>query len=133
MPSNSNSATFNLDGNAFPILSCSYSFGQGTDAQGQPSTDVLGGTISVQIAASDDSTIISWMMEPDGKKDGSIVFAKSDGNGTMKEVKFEQGICVGYSETFNASSSLPMTISLNITAESVYVGDAKHQKPWKKS
>jgi len=124
-------AKFNLDGNEFSVLSCSYSFGQGLDSKGQPSTDVVGGTISLQIAASDDSSIISWMIDPGGKKDGSIVFKKSDGDGTLKEVKFEEGYCVGYSESFNANSTMPMTISLNISAKKVSVGDATHEKTWK--
>jgi len=126
------SAKFKLDGNEFSVLSCSYSFGQGTNAQGQPSTDVQGGAISLQIAASDDSSIINWMVDPGGKKDGSIAFIGSDSSGgVIKEVKFEEGFCVGYSESFNASSSMPMTISLNISAKKITVGDASHEKLWK--
>ena len=124
-------AKFKLDGNEFSVLSCNYSFGQGLDSKGQPSTDIQGGTISMQIAASDDSSIIGWMIDPSGKKNGSIVFDKSDGGGVLKEVKFEDGICVGYTEAFNASSALPMTISLNISAKKVSVGDATHEKQWK--
>ncbi len=124
-------AKFNLDGNEYPVLTCSYSFGQGTDSKGQPSTDVVGGNISVQIAASDDSSIIGWMIDPGGKKDGSIVFKKADGDGTLKEVKFEEGYCVGYTESFSSNSNMPMTISLNISAKKVSVGDATHEKKWK--
>jgi hypothetical protein len=124
-------AKFNLDGNEFSVLSCTYSFGQGLDSKGQPSTDVVGGTISLQIAASDDSSIIGWMIDPGGKKNGSIVFKKADGDGTLKEVKFEEGYCVGYSESFSANSTMPMTITLNISAKKVSVGDASHEKQWK--
>jgi hypothetical protein len=124
------SATFSLDGTDFPVLSCNYSFGQGINDQGQPSTDVKGGPISLQIAASDDNSIIGWMIDPTAKKNGSITFLKSDGGGNLKEVKFEDGICVGYSESFNSSNSLPMTISLNITAKKISVGDASHEKKW---
>lgn len=124
------SATFSLDGTDFSVLSCNYSFGQGINDVGQPSTDVKGGTISLQVAASDDNSIIGWMIDPTGKKDGSIKFEKSDGGGTLKEVKFEGGICVGYSESFNSTNALPMTISLNITAQKVSVGDASLEKKW---
>ena len=98
-------AKFTLDGTEYGVLSCNYSFGQGLDSKGQPSTDVQGGTISLQIAATDDSGIIDWMIDPKGKKDGSIVFDKSDGNGKLKEVKFEEGYCVGYHEAFSATSA----------------------------
>ncbi len=129
MPS-SFDATFKLDGNEYPVISCSYSFGQGTDTKGQPATDVRGGNISLQVAASDDSSLIGWMIDPNGKKSGSIVFKRSDQDSTLKEVKFEDGFCVGYTESFNANSTLPMTISLNISAKKVSVGDATHEKNW---
>jgi Hemolysin coregulated protein Hcp (TssD) len=124
-------ATFSLDGNDYPVLSCTYSFAQGMDSKGQPSTDVQGGTIAMQIASSDDTSIASWMIDPGAKKDGSIVFKKADGDGTLKEVKFEEGYCVGYSESFSSTSSMPMTITLNITCKKLSVGDATHEKKWK--
>ena len=124
-------ATFNLDGNEFQVLSCVYSFGQGTDAKGQPSSDVQGGNISLQIAASDDSSIIGSMIDPNGKKNGSIVFKRADQDSTLKEVKFEDGFCVGYTESFNANSTMPMTITLNISAKKISVGDASLEKKWK--
>ena len=124
-------ATFKLDGNEFSVLTCTYSFGQGIDSKGQPSSDVQGGTISLQIAASDDSSIIGWMIDPNGKKNGSIVFKRADQDSTLKEVQFEDGYCIGYSESFNANASMTMTITLNISAKKVSVGDASHEKKWK--
>ncbi|MFI5193409.1 MAG: type VI secretion system tube protein TssD [Chitinophagales bacterium] len=38
---------------------------------------------------------------------------------------------MGYSESFNANSTMPMTITLNISAKKVSVGDASHEKQWK--
>ena len=125
------SASFEMDGNKFPVISCTYSFGQAMDAKGQPSSDIVGGNISLQIAATDDSSIIGWMIDPNGKKNGSIIFKRSDQDATLKEVKFEEGFCVGYSESFTANSQMPMTISLNISAKKVSVGDATLEKKWK--
>jgi hypothetical protein len=124
-------ATFKLDGNDFPVISCVYSFGQALDAKGQPSSDIQGGNISLQIAASDDSSIIGWMIDPNGKKNGSIVFKRADQDSTLKEIQFEEGFCVGYSESFTANSTNPMTITLNISAKKISVGDATLEKKWK--
>jgi hypothetical protein len=125
------SASFEIDGNKFQVITCNYSFGQSMDAKGQPSSDILGGSISLQIAANDDSSIIGWMIDPNGKKNGSIVFKRSDQDSTLKEVKFEEGFCVGYSESFTANAQMPMTITLNITAKKISVGDATLEKKWK--
>lgn len=125
------SASFEIDGNKFQVITCTYSFGQAMDAKGQPSSDIQGGSISLQIAASDDSSIIGWMIDPNGKKNGSIIFKRSDQDSTLKEVKFEEGFCVGYSESFAANATLPMTITLNISAKKISVGDATLEKKWK--
>ena len=123
-------ATFKLDGNEFDVISCVYSFGQSTDEKGRPASDVQGGNISLQISVDDDSSIMGWMIDPYSKKSGSIVFNKTDQDSTLKEVKFEDGYCVGYSESFNANSASAMTVTLNISARKISVGDATHEKKW---
>lgn len=123
-------ATFTLDGTDYDVISCVYSFGQATDEKGRPASDVRGGNITVQIAVSDDSSIMGWMIDPYAKKNGSIVFKKIDQDSTLKEVKFEDGYCVGYSESFNANSASAMTMTLNISARKISVGDATHEKKW---
>ena len=122
-------ATFKIDGNEYDVISCVYSFGQATDEKGRPASDVQGGNISLQISA-DDTGVVGWMIDPYAKKSGSIVFNKTDQDSTLKEVKFEDGYCVGYSESFNANSSSPMTATINISARKVSVGDATHEKKW---
>jgi hypothetical protein len=123
-------ATFKLDGNEYDVISSVYSFGQATDEKGRPASDVQGGSISVQIAVPEDSSLAGWMIDPYSKKSGSIIFKKIDQDSTMKEVKFEDGYCVGYSESFSANSSTPMTASLNISARKITVGDASLEKKW---
>ncbi|MBS1948745.1 MAG: hypothetical protein JST47_13360 [Bacteroidetes bacterium] len=123
-------ATFKLDGNEYDVISCVYSFGQATDEKGRPASDVQGGNISLQISVPEDSSVLGWMIDPYAKKSGSIVFKKIDQDSTLKEVKFEDGYCVGYSESFNANSSSAMTMTLNISARKITVGDASHEKKW---
>jgi hypothetical protein len=49
----------------------------------------------------------------------------------MKQVKFEDGYCVGYSESFNATNSKAMNATINISARKITVGDASLEKKWK--
>jgi hypothetical protein len=123
-------STFKLDGKEYEVLNCVYSFAQATDEKGQPASDVHGGNMSLQFVATDDSSLIGWMVDPYGKKSGSVVFNKTDQDSTLKEVKFEDAYCVGYSESFSASSSSAMTISINLSARKITVGDATHEKKW---
>ncbi len=123
-------ATFKVSGKEYDVLSCSYSFGQVVDDKGKPASDVHGGSISLQIVADDDDGLVGWMIDPYKTTNGSITFMRIDQDSSLKEVKFEDGYCVGYSESFNANSSMPMTASLKISARKLTVGGASHEAKW---
>ena len=123
-------ATFKFDGgndDGYDVLSCNYSFNQAVDQKGQVASIVRGGNISVQVEASDDDSIVEWMIDPFKKVNGSITFMKLDQDSTMKEVSFEDGYCVQYSEVFNSSNNSPMLLSLTISAKKITVGTATHE------
>ena len=124
------SAQFQVDGQEFEVMSCNYSFGQATDEKGRPASNVQSGNIFVQIVASDDDSMMGWMVDPYKKTSGSIVFKRIDQDSTFKEVKFEDGYLVGMSESFSSTNSSPMTLSLNISARKITVGGASHESQW---
>jgi hypothetical protein len=125
-------AVFKIAGKEFDVISSVYSFGQSTDEKNRPASAVRGGNISVQVVASDDDTLIEWMVDAYKKQDGSLVFNKTDQDSTLKEVKFEDGYCVGYSESFNANSASAMVVSLNIAARKITIGNASLENDgWK--
>lgn len=109
------------------MLSCNFSFGQATDDKGRPASNVQGGSIFVQIVTSDDTSLLGWMIDPHKKTNGSIVFKKIDEDSTLKEVKFEDAYCVGYSESFNSTSASAMTVSLNISARKIEISGVAHE------
>jgi len=120
-------AKLQVEGAEFDILSCNFSFGQATDDKGRPASGVQGGSIFVQIVTSDDTALLGWMIDPHKKSSGSIVFKKIDEDSTLKEVKFVDAYCVGYSESFNSTSASAMTVSLNITARKIEVSGVAHE------
>lgn len=120
-------ATLKVEGGEFDVLSCNFSFGQATDEKGKPASSVQGGSIFVQIVTSDDTSLLGWMIDPYKKTSGSIVFNKTDEDSTLKEVKFEDAYCVGYSESFNSTSASSMTVSLNISARKVDISGVAHE------
>lgn len=120
-------ATLKVEGGEFDVLACNYSFGQSTDDKGRPASDVKSGSLFVQITTGDDTSLLGWMIDPHKKTSGSIVFKKIDEDSTLKEVKFEDAYCVGYSESFNATSASAMTVSLNIAARKIDVSGVSHE------
>lgn len=124
------SAQFKVDGQEFEVMSCNYSFGQATDEKGRPASNVQSGNIFVQIVASDDDSMMGWMVDPYKKTNGSITFKRIDQDSTFKEIQFEDGYLVGLSESFNSTNSSAMTLSLNISARKITVGGASHESQW---
>lgn len=120
-------ATLKVEGGEYDVLSCNFSFGQATDDKGRPASNVKGGSLFVQIVTSDDTALLGWMIDPHKKTSGSIVFKKVDEDSTLKEVKFEDAYCVGYSESFNSTSASAMTVSLNISARKIDVSGVAHE------
>ncbi|MBC3788300.1 type VI secretion system tube protein TssD [Spirosoma utsteinense] len=123
-------ATLKVDDQEYDVMSCNYSFGQSTDDKGRPASNVQGGNIFVQIAANDQDSLLGWMVDPYKKTNGTIIFKRIDQDSTFKEVQFEDGYCVGYSESFNSTNSSVMTLSLNISARKITVGSATHESVW---
>ena len=123
-------ATLTVNSKDFDVISCVYSFGQATDEKGRPASDVKGGNISLQIVATDDDTMIEWMVDPYKKQDGSIAFKKIDQDSTLKTVQFKDAYCVGFSESFNANSAAAMTATLNLSAGSITIGNATLDNKW---
>lgn len=124
------SAQFSVDGQDYEVMSCNYSFGQSTDEKGRPASNVQGGNIFVQIAANDSDELMGWMVDPYKKTNGTITFKRIDQDSTFKELQFEDGYCVGYSESFNSTNSSAMTVSLNISARKITVGNATLESTW---
>lgn len=123
-------ATLKVNGKEFDVLAVNYSFNQKTDEQGRPASDVRKGNITVSIVGSDDDSTLGWMIDPYKKTNGSIVFEKIDQASTLKELKFEDAYCVGFTENFSSVDNEPLTITLTISARKVTLGSGTHEGKW---
>jgi Hemolysin coregulated protein Hcp (TssD) len=123
-------AKLNVGGNEYNVLNCSYSLHQETDVTGRPSSVTRGGTVSITVESTSDTSLSDWMFNNFERKDGSVVFLKRDTDATSKELKFTEGYMVQYAENFDSSGSNPMTESFVISAKSIAVGNGEHVNDW---
>jgi len=125
-------AVFKFDGGSqdYDVVSFNYSIGQSVDEKGRPSSNVQSGNIFLQVESTDDNALADWMIDPFKPYGGSITLYKRDNDGKLKEISFKDGYCVGYSESFNQFDNQPSTISINITAREIMVGDATLNNRW---
>ena len=112
----------------YDVLSVSYSFSRDVDHKGRPSSTVYGGTLSVTVESTEDSTVIETMVNSKHKPiNGKVTFFKREEDGAkMKEVTWTDGYVIAYSEGLDATGGNPMSISFTVSARQLKVGNADH-------
>ncbi|WP_293787932.1 type VI secretion system tube protein TssD, partial [uncultured Pedobacter sp.] len=95
-------ARLNFSGKEYDVLHCAYALNRDVDAKGRPSSGVYGGTIDIEIESTEDTSIIEAMVNNQYKPiTGTLLIKKTEEDAKMKEVHFEDGYIVKYSEGIN--------------------------------
>lgn len=119
-----------VEGTKFKVRHCTYSLHQNIDENGRPSSQVMGGTMQIEVESSDDTKLIDWMIDPTGKKSGKIEFSKTDEEGVLKTLEFEDAFLTSYTENMDAISNSPMVENLVVSAKKITVGGVSHENVW---
>ena len=119
----------------YDVLSASYSFSRYVDHKGRPASCVYGGTLSVSVESTEDTTIIESMINSKHKPvDGSVTFFKrEEDNAKMKEIAWKDGYVIAYHESIEVTGGAPMHISFTISAREIKIGNANHVNEWPKA
>ena len=127
-------ARLNFSGKEYDVLHCAYALNRDVDAKGRPSSGVYGGTIDIEIESTEDTSIIEAMVNNQYKPiTGTLLIKKSEEDAKMKEVNFEDGYIVKYSEGINIVGDHPMTLKFQISARKLKLGSAEHVNYWPKA
>jgi hypothetical protein len=128
-------ATLNFGSKKYDVLACSYSFSRDVDHKGRPSSTVYGGTVSLSIESTEDTTILEAMVNSKHKPvSGSVFFYKrEEDEAKMKEITFTDAYVIAYSEAIDAIGGHPMNIQFTISARELKVGNAAHANDWPKA
>lgn len=124
-------ATVSIDGGAeVRVLHASYALNRDVDSTGRPSSLIRGGTVQIEIESTEDTSLFAWMIDQYSTKNGKITFNKRDSKTKMKELTWENGYIVTFSESIDSVGENPMTIHFVVSAQKITVGDATHENPW---
>lgn len=125
-------ANLKFEGQEYDVLECSYSFRRDVDLKGRPSSNVYGGNIYVEIEATEDTKIVSQMVNQFKPCSGTITFNKGDEDAKMKEVTWENGYVIKYTESLDVTGKEPMKIDFVISAEKISVEGTEVDHKWPK-
>lgn len=120
-----------LDGTAYNVLECRYNFTQAIDSTGKPQSTPQGGEIFIRIESVGNPELLTWMLEHNQTKNGTITFYRRDAMSKLQELNFEKAYCINFTEHFDANSSEPLQIEMILIAKKFEVNGASHEKRWK--
>jgi hypothetical protein len=123
-------ATFEVDGNKFRVLKCSYSLHQDYDNTGRPSSITRGGVVNLEVESTDDTSLFEWMCDSYMKKDAKVTFNKRDEDSKMKELEITEAYMVSYGESFDDTGTGAMTQSFSLSARNIKLGNGEHENEW---
>lgn len=116
-----------VDGEKYPVQSCSYSFARAKDYDGQPASPPRCNEIRIIMEATEKDKILAWMASNE-LKDGSIVFKKRMDETKLKELKFAQAFVFDYQESFDESGTGVLNFAMSPSI--VEVGEAEFNNEW---
>jgi len=84
------------------------SFNQSTDAEGQVTSVVRGGKITMRVKALNDGNcdLACWMIDNEEVHDGIIQFEDTTSGKIMKVIEFKDAYCVNYVEYWEDTTSV---------------------------
>lgn len=100
------------------VIDFNYSMGISIDATGRPVGEPRGGTLSITIESTDDTSLPKWMAARKTTKDGSIKIEDQDNkDSTMKTISFTDGHIVSYSEKYTSHGTNNMLQTFTVSAK----------------
>lgn len=127
-------ATLSLGGKNYDVLACSFAFRRDVDFKGRPSSGIYGGSLDLTVESTESTAILETMINsPHKPLSGTVTLKKTDEDAKLKEIKFEGGYIIQYSEQINSFGGDAMTISFTISSQKLSVGNAQHVNDWPKA
>ncbi len=123
-------AKLTIDGNEFDVQRCSYQLRRDVDAKGRPSSDIYGGSITVTVESTEDTSIIEAMVNNFKPGTGNIVFNKGNEESKMKELIWENGYIVDFKEDIDVIGKTPMMLTFTVSAQILKIGGAQIEQDW---
>jgi hypothetical protein len=123
-------ATLTFGGKEFDVLDASYKLRRDVDSKGRPASNIYGGTVTVRVESTEDTSILEQMVNSFKPCGGNLVFKKGDEEAKMKELIWENGYITEFEEDIDVVGAKPMTLQFTVSAQVLKVGSATFEQNW---
>lgn len=108
--------------NGYEITDCEFSFQQGYDDTGKPSTEVYGGTLSLSLPMLPPNDIIDWALDSHKYKKGVIVVL-DEHNVPQEKIMFENAACINLNIDYTQKGESYIVSNIVIHSERLVFGN----------
>lgn len=112
-----------LSEETFSVTQCDYVLKRGTNREGEVSTGVKGGTITVTISDFPTDSVMSWVFDHMRKYNGEITIQDTEFE-TLEQIYFENARCVDFRMQYKTLKEPYTLTSLTIVASKIQIGNA---------
>ena len=113
------------------VIKLNYTVGRTTDVSGRVASDPSNALIKVTIEATESSRILESLLNGKYKPTvGDITFNKAHEEGTLINLKWENGYVIHHEVDFDALNSDNILISFVVSAEKIEYGGAAYDGFW---
>lgn len=125
-----------MGNDTFKVLKADFSYFQQLQLGGRVSSDIRGGTFTIEIESSVGSKfdmLANWMTSKSQMQKGVIRFYRDDGIGRFFDLEFYDAYCIKYKEQFNYFEAKQLRTIMTISPGITRVRDLVMEKIWKVS
>ncbi|MFV0531922.1 MAG: type VI secretion system tube protein TssD [Flavobacteriales bacterium] len=113
------------------ILKLNYGVSRSTDVSGRVASDPSNALIKVTVEATEDSGILESLLNGKYKPTtGQITFNKPHEEGTLIELKWQNGYVIQHEVDYDALNNDNMHVSFIVSAENIDYGNASYAGLW---
>lgn len=125
----SDSSILGLYKDSYELESCSFNFSQGVDTNGNPQTEVRGGTLYLTYSGLPQEDMLRWMLNSTNYENGVIVTC-DDNNEPLEKIHFEQAACVGLEIEYIQKGKAYLQTKITLQARKIKVGETILENRW---
>ena len=109
----------------YDVLHCNYSLSKSTSENGQVTSDIRSGNITVALPMLPNEDILKWLFDTQRKYNGEITINNGEDE-SLEKIYFEEGRPTSFRFHYEPSETTNVLLILTINAQRLIIGDAEY-------
>lgn len=109
----------------YDVLYCNYSLGKNINENGQITSDIRSGNITVALPMLPNENIMGWLFDTQRKYNGEITINNGHDE-SLEKIYFEEGRPVNFRFHYEPGDTTNILLVLTINAQRLIIGEAEY-------